>query len=221
MRRRYEDAFEAAAERIAGAERDTRRRLVEVDGEEENFSAKFMSLFEERLDGFEDGGVSWRVATYLTKKQSGQETALGADMLIAIRMLLDSEVIAKGFLVQAKVNHRPYYGLAVDSRSRLNGQCRAMIKHTDESYVFAYGQQGTKVLKAGTLLTAGSNLSEIPSKTVGGFFGDVFHCWAGTHSIDARSTRELRELAREYEARSALLIAGVSSEVSDRSLIEG
>jgi len=102
--RSYENEMQAAAARVAEAERLTRRMIGDVLGREEKYTEVFRTHLEQQLDGFSDSGVSWRVVTYTTDKQSGQETRTGADIVIAVDITLDGVRQSKGFLVQAKIN---------------------------------------------------------------------------------------------------------------------
>jgi hypothetical protein len=80
----YENAIRALARRIANAEAQTRRMVGHVSGREEKYTEVLLTNLEHHLHGFSEGGVSWRVITYTTDKQSGQETRTGADLVIAV-----------------------------------------------------------------------------------------------------------------------------------------
>jgi hypothetical protein len=205
MLRSYENEMRAAAERIAEAERLTRRMVGDVTGREEKYTEVFRTHLEQQLDGFSEGDVSWRVVTYTTDKQSGQEKRVGADLVVAVGIDLDGFKQWKGFLVQAKVNKNIRHGVSVDSLPRLINQCRNMQRHTNEAYVFAYGNQSTKVLKAINVVTR-APLSEIAQKSIGEFFSDVMMCWAGDPNLVANDHRQLETLVEQMEGKSGVLL---------------
>ena len=207
MLRAYEDAMRSVAERIAEAERQARQIIGEVRGREEKYTEIFRVRIEDNLNGFSDGGVKWRVFTYTTDKQSGQETRVGADLVIAVDLELDGVRVTKGVLVQSKVNQNLRHGVSVDSVAKLRSQCRVMRSRSNAAYVFVYGEQTTKVLSASGVLT-GASLSQLPSKGVGEFFGDVMMCWAGDSAIAAVDHRQLERVVKTMEGRSGVLISG-------------
>jgi hypothetical protein len=81
-----------------------------------------------------------------------------------------------------------------------------MQRHTQESFVFAYGKQSMKVVKSSAILT-GAKLSQLNTKTVDEFFNDFFMCWAGDTNIKAENHRTLERSAKRFEANSALLLS--------------
>jgi hypothetical protein len=85
----YENEMRAAVERVAEAERLTRRMIGDVTGREEKYTEVFRTHLEQQLNGFSEGGVAWKVITYTTDKQSGQETRVGADLVISVDIDLD------------------------------------------------------------------------------------------------------------------------------------
>ncbi|WP_206519221.1 hypothetical protein, partial [Mesorhizobium sp. M7A.F.Ca.US.005.03.2.1] len=66
MLTRFEHAMRAAAEKVAAVDRDVRLKLVTVKGREERYSEKFVTLLDERMSNFSDGGVTWSVATHIS-----------------------------------------------------------------------------------------------------------------------------------------------------------
>ncbi len=213
MLQRYEDALRAAADIVAAADRDTRRKLVSVIGREERYSEKLITMLEERLDGFSEGGVRWEVLTNITDKQSGQETRTGADLLIALNMKFDGFSVSKGVQVQAKVNSNKVRGFGVDSRSRLNRQCEIMLGNSPESYVFSYGRQITKIVKAQAVLDLrNATLSDIVSLSVSDFFYDFFICRVGDRDMTATSHADLQRLTSRLEAKAGVVLRAAQTE---------
>lgn len=212
MLTRFEHAIRAAAEKVAAVDRDVRRKLVTVKGREERYSEKFVTLLDERLSNFSDGGVVWSVATHISDKQSGQETRTGADLFISLELSFDGLYVQKGIQAQSKVNKNSRYGLRVDSKVRLERQCRRMILNSPESFVFAFGEQGTKIVKASSVLDSlPNNLSDLVTQSPVDFFYDFFVCRVGDHDLFAVDERDLQLKVQELEYRAVALISGVAA----------
>lgn len=206
----YENEIRAVAERVADAEREARSIVGNLVGREEKYTEVLRTKIEEKLDGFKEGGVSWRVITYTTDKQSGEESAVGADLIIAFDITLDGIREQKGIMVQAKVNKNVRYGISVDGVGRLRKQCNDMREQSSDAYVFVYGGPSTKVLTADGILT-GAPLSKLSNKGVGQFFGDIMMCWAGDSKIRASGHRQLEEIVKRMAAKAGVILKGTSS----------
>jgi hypothetical protein len=203
----YENAIRALARRIANAEAQTRRMVGHVSGREEKYTEVLLTNLEHHLHGFSEGGVSWRVITYTTDKQSGQETRTGADLVIAVDVNLDGASVSKGALIQAKVNHSAGRGVSVDSRARLRSQCSAMRQHSDRAYVFLYGDQATEVFSANDILTD-APLADLHHIGIAEFFEEMMACRAGDDRIVAHNHRDLEQVVGQMEANVGVLVKG-------------
>ncbi|WP_156157127.1 hypothetical protein [Pseudorhizobium banfieldiae] len=208
MLKRYEDAMRSAARLVADVDAEVRRKLVSIKGREERYTEKFVTLLEDRLDGFSDGGIKWNVATHVSDKQSGQETRTGADMFISLTMTFDGVWVQKGVQVQAKINKNKRYGIAFDKPVRLYKQVATMLNNSEESYVFAYGEHGTKVIRARSIQDVAPHLiTDLTTEHTADFFFDFFICKVGDHSLHANDLASLQRLVRQLEYRSAVAIS--------------
>lgn len=208
MLKKFDDAMKSAAELVANIDRDVRRKLVRVTGREERYTEKFVTLLDERLDGFSEGGLSWKVATHVSDKQSGQETATGSDLFVSVTMDIDGLFVQKGFQAQAKINKNKKFGLSVDSKSRLLTQCKAMLSNSESSFVFAYGEQDTKILSANSVLEAGKNsITKLRTQRTEDFFYDFFICRTGDRKLFAKDARELQAQVERLHKDAAALIS--------------
>lgn len=217
MLKEFDDAMRSAAELVANVDRDVRKKLVRVTGREERYSEKFVTLLDERLDGFSDGGLSWNVATHVSDKQSGQETATGADLFVSVTMDFRGLYVQKGFQAQAKINKNKKFGLTVDSKPRLLGQCETMLSNSDSSFVFAYGEQDTKILSARSVLEAGANsLTTLKTQRTDDFYYDLFICRTGDRNLYAENEADLQSLVDEIHYGSAALISVSDAETAPR-----
>lgn len=217
MLKEFDDAMRSAAELVANVDRDVRKKLVRVAGREERYSEKFVTLLDERLDGFADGGLSWNVATHVSDKQSGQETATGADLFVSVTMDFRGLYVQKGFQAQAKINKNKKFGLTVDPKPRLLGQCETMLSNSDSSFVFAYGEQDTKILSARSVLEAGDNsLTTLKTQRTDDFYYDFFICRTGDRNLYAENEADLQSLVDEIHYGSAALISVSDGETAPR-----
>lgn len=215
MLKEFEDAMRSAAELVANVDRDVRKKLVRVTGREERYSEKFVTLLDERLDGFSDGGLSWNVVTHVSDKQSGQESATGADLFVSVTMDFRGMYVQKGFQAQAKVNKNKKFGLTVDSKPRLLRQCKTMLSNSDSSFVFAYGEQATKILSARSVLEAGDNsLTKLKTQRTDDFYYDFFICRSGDRSLYAGNEADLQSLVDAIHYGSAALISVSDAETT-------
>jgi hypothetical protein len=209
MIRIFDDAMRAAADLVAGVDRDVRTKLVTVRGREDRYTEKFATLLDERLSKLVDGGVRWRVSTHVSDKQSGQENRTGADLFIGLELDFQKFKVQKGIQIQSKINKNPRFGISVDSKSRLRSQCETMTKNTQESFVFLFGQQETKIAKAGSVLDVlPMGLSGLTTQSPRDFFYDFFVCRYGDRSLFAKDDRALQDLVRRLEYSAAVLITG-------------
>lgn len=182
--------------------------MVKVTGREERYTEKFVTLLDERLDGFNEGGLTWGVATHVSDKQSGQETATGSDMFVSVTMNIQGMFVQKGFQAQAKINKNNKFGLSVDSKPRLIEQCKAMLSNSESSFVFAYGEQNTKILRASSVLEAGNNsLTNLKTQRIEDFYYDFFICRAGDRKLFAENEQELQTKVNVLHKDAAALIS--------------
>lgn len=203
MLRLYEVELSALAERIAEAEREARNLAGPVGGREERYTEQLRAQIHQKLNGFSEGALTCKVFTHSTDRSREQLT--GADLAIGVDFSLNGVRAQKGVLVQAKENKNKRYGVTVDSLPRLKRQCVTMRSHTKESFVFAYGEQATRVLPTLPIIT-GATPSRIHAITISEFFQQLFLCWRGDEDIQVASQRQLATAVEEMEARSGLFL---------------
>lgn len=214
MLKRYEDALRGAARLVADLDAEVRHKLIVISGREERYSEKFVTLLEDRLDNFSDGGIRWNVATHISDKQSGQETRTGADIFISLSMEFDGVSVQKGIQVQAKINKNKKYGISFDSKPRLYRQVSTMLSRSEASYVFAYGEQGTKVIPARSIQEVDPGLvSGLSSDSTYVFFYDFFICKIGDRTLYAKDVKDLQSLVRKLEYTCAVRIVAKEASV--------
>ncbi|RUY08769.1 hypothetical protein EN991_30640 [Mesorhizobium sp. M7A.F.Ca.US.005.03.2.1] len=89
-----------------------------------------------------------------------------------------------------------------------------MVDNSPESFVFAFGAQGTKIVKASSVLASlPDNLSDLVTQSPIEFFYDFFVCRVGDHDLFASSDYDLQQKVKDLEYRAATLITGVNTGV--------
>ncbi len=200
MLNEFDDALRKAAQLVSDIDRDVRQKLHRVKGREERFSEKFVTLLDERLDGYSNGGVAWSTETHVSDKQSGQEQAVGSDFFISLNLNFKGIQIQKGIQVQAKVNQHTKYGLRVDSKPKLLKQCEKMLTNSDSSFVFVYGERDTKILSAQSVVDSGeTSLTNLITRPVQDFFYDFFVCREGDRRLHSHDNVLLQSLVTEFQ----------------------
>jgi|TARA_B110000908_G_C10241333_1_gene446271 hypothetical protein len=73
-----------------------------------------------------------------------------------------------------------------------------MLANSDSSFVFAYGEQSTKVLKAQAVLDAEkTGLTNLTTQSVSELFYDMFVCKAGGRHLAAKDNQTLQGMVQE------------------------
>ena len=208
MLKKFDEQMRLAAELVANVDRDVRKKLVRVRAREDRYSEKFVTLLDERLSNFSGGNLVWQVSTHISDKQSGQETATGSDLFISITIDGQRRSVKKGIQAQAKVNKNKRCGLSVDSKPRLVNQCKSMLCNSESSFVFAYGEETTKVLSARSVLEAGKNsIRDLKTQPLQDFFYAFFVCRIGDQELYADNDESLQELVNRLHSKYALRIS--------------
>lgn len=131
MFRGFEDAIDGVLRRISYDANSLCQRIDSI-ADEDDFTSRLAENIEQSLDGTLIGGVRF---TAFTKKLTwrgpkAEEKALGADLMLVLRMKAGTFDVSKGYLVQAKMNTGPLFEISVDDRLRLSDQINAMLKVT-------------------------------------------------------------------------------------------
>jgi len=117
----------------------------------------------------------------------------------------------KGFLAQAK-RQEPGSKLVRSEWDRLQIQCRKMIRHTPESFVFVYSLNGVYMIPAVKVLSC-TDIEDLhtlhPEKT-GSFYRSHFECFIGDPRVDSATPAALEHL----RYRSGLEIAAMTEQMT-------
>jgi hypothetical protein len=129
--------------------------------------------------------------------------------MAALDVEIEGFSVKKGFLAQAK-RVEPSDTFPASEASRLRDQCKRMLNHTPDSFVFLYSaQSGITVVPAVELVGARDcNPHELTNRPVGEFFADHLDCFIGDHKIRAADVAQLEALRGDYSARSVVVVEG-------------
>ena len=198
------------ANRVRAAARETLEDLVSTRVQHETqFTDRFLGNLQHQLNGKTIAGVRWRVKTLTDRVARSQEREFGADFIAALDVEMEEFSVKKGFLAQAK-RVEPSERFRSSESSRLREQCKKMLKHTPDSFVFLYSaQSGVTVVPAIEVLGARDcNPHELTNRPVAQFFGDHLDCFVGDPKIRAADVAQLETLRADYAARALLALEG-------------
>ncbi len=154
---------------------------------------------EARLDGQRVGDYTLRIITqdFPDRGPKSLEKTTGADLFISMSVDGD-DGFDKAMLVQSKLDRNV-------SRAELQDQCRRMRQISRSSYVWIYTAGGVSVVSAKEVgRMEGNNLKGLQTRSVGGFFGRVLDCYAGSRSLGIPSNGDRRSILtqrlREFHA---------------------
>jgi len=147
---------------------------------------RMLGRITEAITGFQSKGIVWQAKT-LTTSKSGQEQWVGADFAGVLKINLPDFRIQKGFLAQAKRlglrDQMPPSRLRV-----LQEQCRSMLKHTPDCFVFLYSEDRVTIIPASSVIaTRSGRLHDLYSRTVQSFFEEHLASFIGDLNIDEPS----------------------------------
>lgn len=189
----YDDDFREAARH---AERGVRRAIKALRTRrakrEDDLSGVLKGNLDAELEG-KIGRLSWD-CTILNHSsgRSAEEQEFGADLLINVRFNGRHLKYNKGVLVQAK----KLQGGQLISRhehERLKDQCRDMLKHSSESFVWIYSNTGMRCAPARSVEgSPDRDLNNLAVWTSYRFFWELFRCPIGDDEIDSPYPADLR-----------------------------
>jgi hypothetical protein len=170
---------------------------------------RLIASIESTIDGTEIGGVTWTAKTLTSSTAKSQETEFGADFMGVFEAKLPGYDIAKGFLAQSK-RVEPGSTFSAAESLRLRDQCKKMLDHSPDSFVFIYSQQaGILVAPASEVLASRDcNPHELMTTPMKGFYRRHFECFIGDHTIKTSTPAGLDALRNRHQARTALLLSG-------------
>ena len=193
--------------------------------DEDDFTSRLADRIEQAIDGFYLDGIRWQVSTRKLKWRGrlSEESRVGADLGVVIRMSGVGFDVRKGYLIQGKLVKDMSLDLTIRSpfekNDRVIDQCTKMLAVTPESYVWFYTPAGVSVLRAGTVLDVDPRLIHRAARqSLYSFFLAGFMSWSGDRSLDNVGQDDLRRMSEGYGTRRTITFH--ASEVSAEEHLE-
>lgn len=177
---------------------------------EEDITSQFAGQLKHILT-LSEPGFSIQCRAIVTKKTT-EEPTLGADILVVISFDAPEVSISKGFLAQAK---QLEIGKSIGGSGPMNTlrtQCRNMLDHTPESYVWLYSKDSFRVQRAATAEALTTNKpDDALSHPFHWFFYDFLISMRGDPSLTLQDFPRLQRIVDELRIPLVLLISATST----------
>jgi hypothetical protein len=200
-------------------------RKIDLIADEDDFTSRLLQQIESDIDGWQKDGIVWRVNSVsddrpgaagidvvirkLKSKGRGgvEEGEFGADIVVSANINLDEFKEQKGILVQSK-RLEPGATMSPVEWERLKRQVDNMLKHTTESYVWIYSEQGVRSIRANAVRGVMNRTPDaIFTSRCSTFLAEFIKSRHGDSSLGATDSRSLRALRTQYRAKNALLFS--------------
>jgi len=167
-----------AANHLARAAHETVSALTEGRIEQEPaFTDRMLGRIEEAMADYRSKGVHWSAKTLTDRGPGSQEREFGPDFAGVLDIQLPAFKVRKGFLAQAKIVE-PFEVMDRDDVGRMLAQCRRMLDHTSDSFLFVYSRIGIKVVPAISVVSASSsNPHDLYARSLSRFYEEHFECF--------------------------------------------
>ncbi|SFK25116.1 hypothetical protein [Celeribacter neptunius] len=192
---------------ISDFERDVGRGYF---ANEEDITSQFAGRLKNILI-LSDPDFTIQCRAIVTKKTT-EEPTLGADILVVISFDSPEISISKGFIAQAK---QVEFGKSIGGSGPMNtlrAQCRNMLDHTPESYVWLYSKDSFRVQRAATAEAITTNKpDDALSHPFDWFFYDFLISMRGDPLLTLQNFPRLQGIIQELSIPLVLLISATST----------
>jgi hypothetical protein len=195
----FRDAAHVASDVVAGAMRDYRNGLIRAEPE---LTPDLMGRLRVALSG-EIDGLIWQAAyTRNDRGKAAEESIIGADIVIHVKLDTPELKYSKGVLVQAKRYEKGQH-MNTKQLTALRKQCNDMLAVSSHSWVFDYTTLKMRCGSATKL--SGSTHRDLFAAcdwTPYRFFLELFRCQVGDPRITGAKVTDLPvEHRLELQAR--------------------
>lgn len=163
--------------------RDTLAKIQDGNTrEEDHITSTLFTLAEERVNKLSAGDLVAGRGLKITARQfpgrgrNSDESFIGADGAVCLRVKLNDLEIQKFYLFQAKRSTQKQFD------ERAAKQRDLMLHCTPDSFFLIYSPKGINVLSA-FLVEQRDKFSELPTKSFVKFNEDFFNCFIGDHFL--------------------------------------
>ena len=207
----FEQDVEEAAIRAANACDAVVKKYAKRDVvDEPNITGALLGQLDARLDGT-IGEIEWR--SRFVRGGPGtaaEESWVGADILLSVRLNAYGRYYDKGVLIQSKRLEENKI-LSKSEADRLHVQCRDMINRTFAAYVFVYATTGIRCGGAASFFDfSDQNIHGSCPWSSYQFFTELFRCPIGDPLL--REANFGRILAPENPPRNILVVEATGPE---------
>lgn len=195
-------ALRAAAGRIAEAGSLAARALAQGRIQlEPAFTDRMLGRIDHLMDGYVGSGIQWTALSLTDRVKNSQEKEFGADFAGVLDIDLDDYQAKKGFLAQAK-RIEPFETMVAKERRRMVNQCKKMLKHTNDAFVFLYSIKGISVVPAAVVVgTTFTNPHNLKPMSLQHFYEGHFECTIGDRKISVADSTMLDTLRKQLSTR--------------------
>jgi len=195
-------ALRAAARRVAEAGSLAAEALA--DGRvqlEPAFTERMLGSIDHLMNGYVDRGIQWTSFSLTDRVRNSQEKEFGADFAGVLDIDVADYKVKKGFLVQAR-RIEPFETMVANERRRMVKQCRKMLKHTNDAFVFLYSITGISVVPAAVVVNATfTNPHDLKPTSLQQFYEAHFECIIGDRKISVADVTMPDTLREQLSAR--------------------
>jgi len=176
---------------------------------EEPFTDRMIGAIEQRMNGLQTKGIRWSALTLTAHQRGAQETTFGADFMGVLHINLPDFRVQKGFLAQAKLLEPNAYFSPNESR-RLAEQCRRMLAHSPDSFVFLYSRYSIRVVPAISVVGLHQPMSPyaLYRRSIARFFEEHFESFIGDSRMSGPNVESLKALQEQVGTRLVLFLKG-------------
>ncbi|SEG40496.1 hypothetical protein SAMN04488045_2681 [Thalassococcus halodurans] len=207
----FERDVEEAAFRAANACDAAVKKYAKGDVvDEPNITGALLGQLDARLEGM-IGEIEWRSRFVRGGPgKAAEESWVGADILLNVRLNAYGRYYDKGVLIQSKRLEENNI-LSTAEADRLHKQCRDMIHRTFAAYVFVYATNGIRCGGAASFYDySDQNIHDSCPWSSYQFFTELFRCPIGDPLL--REANFAKVLAPESPPRHILVVEAIGPE---------
>ena len=205
---KYYGIIRDAAKVIEKAAADVSSALNdEIIEQEPDFTNQMIGSIRQAMNGYRKRGIHWEAKTLTDRGRNSQESVYGADFMGVLNIDLSDYRVSKGFLAQAKLI-REGRDLNNSEYDRMQNQCERMLRISPASFVFLYSKDGIYVVSAISIVSTNRiDPYNLYGRSIRRFYEEHFSSFIGDRRLNMPHVDALKDIAREFEARSALALS--------------
>jgi len=158
--------------------------------QEPDLTSQLITSIRIKLNGLLFNNLHVNVDSHVLDDRApgAEESIYGADLLCTVEINTHGFSARKGFLAQAKLVRRPDLQFENAQANELSRQCRLMLNHTSEAFVWVYSTTGIFVVPAITAVSVSKrpwSYQDVYYRNLRGFFTLFMSCFVGEERISS------------------------------------